>query len=619
MKKCSTSHRCGPIILAVRNLWKWWLGAAALLTLVYFVIPQTPETKLVLYNGTGLLAVGCIVVGLRINRPENRTPWLFFAAGLASFLVADICYYLLELVSGDEGPPFPSIADFFYLCMYPLVIIGLVKMLREVSPGRDYASLIDAAVVGISIFGALWVLFVDDVVDAPLDSVAGLTTQLLYPVMDVALLTVAARLVVNLHLRHKPFAFIVAAIGSLAVADTAYGIYNTQGTFVTGMYVDFFWLGFYVLFGVAALHPDAHSPGVPEERAEGRLTGRQLMIMFVATLAVPLIDLFWGTPADRPITIITSALLFLLILLRVFSLTKALEVGRDRLRHEASHDSLTGLSNRTLFAERTATALREATDEHTLAVLFIDLDDFKIINDSLGHHAGDQLLKEASVRLLRCVRPGDTVARLGGDEFAVLLKSAVDRNDVIAVAQRVLDNMANPIDLGRRSVRASCSIGIAIDLDESTEVETLLRNADVAMYLSKSRARDASSSSRRACTRRRSSGSTSRPTSSVRSSEQEFVLHYQPIFDLQTGQSARRGADPLEAPERGMIAPDRFIPLAEETGLIVPIGHWVLAEACRQAAVWRRMEGIDDDLSISVNLSMRQLHDGQLLNALTAR
>jgi diguanylate cyclase (GGDEF)-like protein len=309
-----------------------------------------------------------------------------------------------------------------------------------------------------------------------------------------------------------------------------------------------------------------------------------------------------------------------LILLRVFSLTKALERGRDRLRHEATHDSLTGLCNRTLFAERTAAALREATEEPTtLAVLFIDLDDFKVINDSLGHFAGDELLKEASVRLTRCVRPGDVVARLGGDEFAVLLRSAVDRNDVISVARRVLDAMSQPIDLGRRVVRATCSIGIAVDLDESTEVETLLRNADVAMYLSKSRGKGRfeffeARMHDDAIERLDLKADLERAVEN-----KEFVLHYQPIFDLQTGRVVLVEAlIRWKHPQRGMIAPDRFIPLAEENGLIVPIGNWVLSEACKQAAMWRRMDGIDDDLSMSVNLSMRQLQDGQLLNVLTA-
>ena len=603
----------------MRNLWKWWLGSAALLTFVYLVVPQTAETKLVLYNGTGLLSVVAILVGVRVNRPQHRSPWLFFAAGLSSFLIADICYYVLELVAGEEGPAFPSIADFFYLCMYPLVIVGLVRMLRQVAPGRDYASLIDAAVVGISIFGTVWVVWVDDVVDAPFDSVAGLITQVAYPVMDVALFTVAARLVVGLHLRHRPLAFMVGALGSLAIADTAYGFYNTQGTFETGSYVDFFWLGFYVLFGLAALHPDSKSPGVAEELVEGRLTGRQLVIMFVATLGVPMVDLFWGTPADRPVTIVVSAALFLLILLRVFGLTKALERGRDRLRHEATHDSLTGLCNRTLFAERTAAALRETADDATLAVLFIDLDDFKVINDSLGHFAGDELLKEVAARLSRCVRPNDVVARLGGDEFAVLLRSAVDRNDVISVARRVLDAMASPVDLGRRVVRATCSIGIAIDLDESTEVETLLRNADVAMYLSKSRGKGRfeffeARMHEDAIERLDLKADLERAVEN-----KEFVLHYQPIFDLQTGHVVLVEAlVRWKHPQRGMIGPDRFIPLAEENGLIVPIGSWVLSEACRQAAMWRRMDGVDEQLSISVNLSMRQLQDGQLLNVLTA-
>jgi diguanylate cyclase (GGDEF)-like protein len=602
----------------MRNLWKVWLALASLLTVVYFVIPQTPETKLVLYNGTGLLALVGVIVGIRINRPADRVPWMFFAGGLASFLIADVCYYVLELTSGDAGPPFPSIADFFYLSMYPLMIFGLARMVRTVAPGRDGATFVDAAVVGISIFGALWVLFVDSVVESSFDTNSAMITQLAYPVMDIAVLTVAARLVVAVHLRHKPFAFIVSAIGSLAIADTAYGIYNTAGTFETGLFIDAFWLAFYVMFSLAALHPGSATTGATEELVEGRLTGRQLVIMFVATLGVPLIDLFWGTPADRPVTIIASALLCLLILLRVFSLTKALERGRDRLRHEASHDSLTGLCNRNLFADRTAAALRESGPNQTLAVLFIDLDDFKVINDSLGHFAGDQLLKEASVRLQRCVRPDDTVARLGGDEFAVLLRSAVDRNDVISVARRVLDAMSAPIDLGRRAVRASCSIGIATDLDESTEVETLLRNADVAMYLSKSRGKGRfeffeARMHEDAIERLDLKADLERAIE-----QKEFVLHYQPIFDLKTGHVVL--AEALirwKHPSRGMIAPDRFIPLAEENGLIVPIGNWVLNEACRQAALWRRMEGLED-LSISVNLSMRQLQDTQLLNVLTS-
>ena len=224
------------------------------MTALYFVVPNSAESKLVLYNGVGFLSVVMILIGVFKNKAEPCGPWLWFAAGLTSFLIADVIYYVLELVS-ENGAPFPSIADAFYLGMYPLMIIGLIKMVREVAPGRDGASFIDAAVVGFAMFGCLWVLFVDTVYFRDDNTTAALVTQLAYPVMDVALLAVAARLVVTVHLKHPPFAFMVLAIGSLAVADTGYGIYNANGAFDTGLFIDAFWLGFYVWFGVAALHP----------------------------------------------------------------------------------------------------------------------------------------------------------------------------------------------------------------------------------------------------------------------------------------------------------------------------------------------------------------------------
>jgi diguanylate cyclase (GGDEF)-like protein len=588
------------------------------MTALYFLLPDSPETKLVLYNGTALLAVVGVVVGVRRNRIQPTRPWMWCATGLASFVIGDICYYLLERVS-DGSPPFPSIADAFYLTMYPLMIIGLTSMLRRVAPDRSRTSMIDALVVGIAIFGILWVLFVDTVIERAEHTTAALITQLAYPVMDVALLAVAARLVVVLHMRHKPYALIVGSIASLAVADIAYGIYNTQGLFKTGLFIDLFWLGFYVQFGIAALHPSASRPALVEsDESSGRLTGRQLAIMFVASLSVPLVDLFWGVPQDRIVTIGASALLFLLILLRVLSLTRALERGKDRLHHEATHDSLTGLANRTLFVDRTAAALRDDTAVNPVAVLFIDLDDFKTINDSLGHQAGDELLVEASARLQRCVRDGDMVARLGGDEFAVLLRSAVDRNDVVSVARRVLDTLESPMQLTPRTVSVSCSIGIAIDLDESTQVETLLRNADVAMYLSKARGKGRfeffeSTMHEQAIERLDLKADLARALES-----QQFLLHYQPVFDLESGrvvlaEALLRWKHPL----KGMIAPDRFIPLAEESGLIVPIGAWVLQEACKQASRWHEIDGCEN-LAISVNLSMRQIQDNALINTVTA-
>ncbi|MEZ5341188.1 MAG: hypothetical protein R2706_06995 [Acidimicrobiales bacterium] len=174
-------------------LWKIWLGAAATVATAYFVIDNTPTSKLVLYNGLGLFAVAMILVGVKHNKPDPREPWLWFAAGLGSFLVADVIYYIQELTLGADKVPYPSWADPFYLGVYPLLIIGLTKMVKELTPGRDKASFIDAAIVGIAMFGCLWILFVDTVWATEENTTLALTVQLAAPILDLAVLAVATR------------------------------------------------------------------------------------------------------------------------------------------------------------------------------------------------------------------------------------------------------------------------------------------------------------------------------------------------------------------------------------------------------------------------------------------
>jgi diguanylate cyclase (GGDEF)-like protein/PAS domain S-box-containing protein len=287
----------------------------------------------------------------------------------------------------------------------------------------------------------------------------------------------------------------------------------------------------------------------------------------------------------------------------------------SELRHQALHDALTGLANRTLFADRVEHALARRADRGgAVAVLFIDLDDFKTVNDSLGHAAGDELLVTVSDRLKNLLRMGDTAARLGGDEFAVLLDEAPSEEEVVAVAARLQAALALPFEIDGRTVHVSCSMGIAMDEDRASSSDILLRNADVAMYLAKERGKaryEVFEESMHAVAFQRLE---LKADMGRAIDNGEFHLVYQPIVDLATGkmESAEALARWIH-PTRGPVGPDLFVPIAEETGLIVSLGRWVLREACAQLARWRDTLGADAPHSVSVNVSVRQLESDDLI------
>jgi diguanylate cyclase (GGDEF)-like protein len=292
----------------------------------------------------------------------------------------------------------------------------------------------------------------------------------------------------------------------------------------------------------------------------------------------------------------------IVLTLRDVSERTALE---QQLVHQAFHDPLTRLANRALFRERVEHALRRAHRHHVApAVLFLDLDNFKTINDSQGHAAGDAVLLAVAARLRSCLRPDDTAARLGGDEFAVLLEDTVNQDDPVVVAERIIAVLRDPIDVEGRQVQSNASVGIAISRCSEENVDELLRNADVAMYMAKNGGKGRYAvfdpAVHAAMLRRLELEADLKRAVA----EQEFVLHYQPIVDLHSGALVS-----MEAlvrwvhPERGMVPPGEFIPLAEETGAIVEIGRWVLRAACRQAQEWHERYPVTPARRIAVNLS----------------
>ena len=302
----------------------------------------------------------------------------------------------------------------------------------------------------------------------------------------------------------------------------------------------------------------------------------------------------------------------------VYLLTRNLNVAHQENRYKAFHDSLTGLPNRALFLDRLQQALDRSSREGVLhAVLFVDLDYFKIINDSLGHKAGDQLLTVVAERLRACVRPADTAARLGGDEFVVLLDNVMGVDDAISVAERITEALGVPIELGERQVVVGTSVGIALSEDHESQPDVMLRNADVAMYEAKKEGKgrykvfDPGMIAQ--ALRRLELGNDLRRAIG----QEELRLYYQPKVLLGTGSIT--GVEALvrwEHPTRGMLLPEEFIPLAEETGLIVPLGWWVLQEACRRTREWGEQYHTAFPLDISVNLSVKQFQEPDLVRKL---
>ena len=291
----------------------------------------------------------------------------------------------------------------------------------------------------------------------------------------------------------------------------------------------------------------------------------------------------------------------------------------DSVRWQAGHDALTSLPNRTLLFDRIDQAIVAAKRHgRILGVLFVDLDNFKVINDSLGHDAGDELLTEAGRRLQQCVREGDSVARLGGDEFVMLLTEVQGEADVDLVARRVIAAMEMPFKIAGTEGFVTASIGASMYPRDGDNHSALLQHADIAMYRAKEHGRNTYKHFS-AEMKARSNARLSMETQLRKALQNhELSLHYQPQIDLATGMVV--GAEALlrwQSPELGMVSPAQFIPLAEETGLIVPIGDWVIDQACADVRGWTRLPAGRDCL-VAINLSARQFAEDDLLETVVA-
>jgi diguanylate cyclase (GGDEF)-like protein len=305
------------------------------------------------------------------------------------------------------------------------------------------------------------------------------------------------------------------------------------------------------------------------------------------------------------------------LLLRAMQYSIERKRYQEELERQANYDGLTGLPNRHLLNDRLNQAVFAQRHQRSISVVFIDLDHFKVINDSLGHNAGDEVLRHVAERLRLAVRDGDTVARIGGDEFVLILADQTKEDVIFRAMNRIIGKVSEPITIGTREFNITCSAGISVHPQDGADVETLLQNADAAMYRAKAHGRNNFqfyTSEMNALANERLSMEHSLRRALER---KEFLIYYQPRINLKTGE-----IDGVEAllrwqhPEYGLVLPGRFIPLAEETGLIVPIGEWVLRTACAQNRAWQE-SGLPP-VAVSVNLSARQFWGGGLARMVSA-
>jgi diguanylate cyclase (GGDEF)-like protein/PAS domain S-box-containing protein len=602
---------------------------------------------------------------------------------------------------------------------------------------RDRATLIDALVVTIGVGTLSWVFLMAPYAhDATLTLPAKLTS-IAYPMMDLLLLAVGARLAMGAGRRGRSPQLLAAGLVALLATDTIYGWMSLHGGYETGGLLDGGWILFYALLGTAALHPSMRLLSQSAPATDAGLTRRRLALFAAASLLAPGVQLVRSLldQPREPIISVAAGVLFLLVLARLAGVVRIQEAltesklrrqyearlaalvqhasdvvsiltadgrityispsgarlldrpadallgrawvelvhpddapglrqflgelarGRSgsaeyrlprpdgtwldvetlatnllgdasvdgivlntrdvserkalehRLAHQAFHDALTALPSRALLRDRVEHALADRRRDGTrLAVLFLDLDDFKTVNDSLGHAAGDAVLQEVAARLRGCVRACDTAARVGGDEFALLLDGIGGEDDAIDVAERVIASLSRPIVLDAREFLTAPSIGIAFDRDGSDSAEELLRDADAAMYLAKDQGKGRyavfqPAMHAAAVDRLQLKADLKR---AVR--EQRISLVYQPIVDIERNEIV--GLEALARwvhDERGPISPGQFIPLAEQTGLIVPLGQALLREACRRARTLQAARPREPALTMAVNLSARQL------------
>jgi diguanylate cyclase (GGDEF)-like protein len=593
-----------------------YLWLTAVLAVLVVQLPNSASGFDLLATGAGALSlVGLLVASVQVRShpapswtTSRRDPFLLLAAALAA-LTAPAA---VRLAGGSWAS-----GQLQWSSGMVAAVLGagaLLVMLRDLTPGRAVDALYKSAIVATAL-GLLACVTAQLVYPSGVTRLEPSITLLAPAVLDLLVVSLGLH---ALHLRTRARTgawFMVMAWVLVLSGDVSQLLSELAGDTVDDGPLTATRIVAFGFFGAAALHPHTRQPAETVLAPLDRLPSAQVaLVTSTAVLGPVILGLGLQEPSSSTVVTVLSGLLPLLVVTYLVRLVQ----GRAKFEHRAHHDELTGLANRTLFADRAAVAIAHArrTRGHG-AVLFLDLDRFKTVNDSLGHAVGNLLLQAVAKRLRGATRAEDTVARLGGDEFVVLLPELPNPAIAATVASTILDAFREPFTVHGHRVFASSSIGIAMFPTDGHDADTLLKNADTAMYRAKERGR------RTYCTYESSMNDHAHERLTLEArlhgaiERGELRLHYQPKIHLTSGRVT--GMEALlrwEHPELGLLQPASFISLAEESGLIVPIGEWALHEACRQNQAWS--DAGFAPLVVAVNLSPRQFQQ-QRIDDVTAR
>ena len=557
------------------------------------------------YELPGAAAVVLIFLAVRSYRPRPARPWLYLALGVGLSVIADFLWDGLPMLSirpGSSG----HLADVCYLASYPAYILAGFHFLGARASRRDVTLLIDGALFALAGWLALWVLVVHPQLSGGGLSVWDWLPTVLYPPLDIMVIILLWRLGRGDLRRSAPWRLLFTAFVIMFVADGLYALLAMPYSGWVSDGLNTAWIMSYAFIAAAAAHPamrfliadpEPVVPGPDHLRVAG--VGVALMTPLLLLLIAP--D---GIATANELLVPVGIVLIFGAAARFMIVAERHRDAETTLSLRAINDPLTGLANRSALLDRLDLATRRAARQgDSCAVLFLDLDDFKIVNDSMGHNTGDEILQAVAERLRRFARTDECVARLGGDEFVIVLEGVPGTDAAVEAAERLAGVFDEPFPLGTSDIQLTASIGLVPDAQKRVgAVESILRDADLAMYEAKRSEIHRiwvfeSSMHQRAIERLEVKNALRTAVANA-----ELALLYQPIYDTATREPIAVEALIRWQRDGVVVAPLDFIPIAEASGAIVPIGEWVLRTAARD------LTAVDDpNLCVTVNVSPRQL------------